>query len=43
MPTLTRDIDNVQIDITNIKEITNEFEGLKEQLYVTQGKVARLN
>ena len=40
--TLTADIHSIQSDITEIKEVTNESEALKEQLYSTQGRVARL-
>lgn len=42
MVNLTADILKVQGEIITIKEITNESEAIKEQLFVTQGKVARL-
>lgn len=29
-------------DINDIKDVTNETEGIKEQLYTSQGKIARL-
>ena len=42
MNTITADVQTIKLDITSIKEITNESEGIKEQLYTTQGKLTRL-
>lgn len=42
MATITGDVHTMKLDITSIKDVTNESEGIKEQLYSTQGKVARL-
>ena len=42
MAALTRDVNSIKSDITSIKDVTNESEGMKEQLYSTQGKVTRL-
>ena len=42
MAALTGDVQTIKLDITSIKDVTNESEGIKEQLYSTQGKVARL-
>ena len=42
MSTVVVDITGIKNDITNIKDVTNESDGLKEQLYATQGKVVSL-
>ena len=42
MNIITDDIHDIKKDILDIKEVTNESEGLKEQLYSTQGKIIRL-
>lgn len=42
MSTVNGNIDSIQKDISHIKIVTDESQGIKEQLYSTQGKVARL-
>lgn len=42
METITNNIYAIKTDIPHIKDVTNEFEAIKEQLYSPQGKVARL-
>lgn len=42
MATMQNDVHEIKNDITHIKDVTNESEAIKEQLYSTQGKVARL-
>lgn len=42
MTGVTGDIVKIKEDIETIKDVTNESEGLKEQLYSTQGRVVRL-
>lgn len=42
MTEVSVDINKIKSEITSIKDITIESEGLKEQLYSTQGKVAKL-
>lgn len=40
--TANDDIHRIKLDIDSIKNVTDENEGVKEQLYATQGKVTRL-
>ena len=42
METITHDIHLIKQDITGMKEVTNEAEGVKEQLHSTQGKLDRM-
>lgn len=42
MESITNDIQIIKGDITKIKVVTNEAVGIKEQLYSTMGKMARL-
>lgn len=42
MTTMNTDVQEIKRDILAIKDITNESDGMKEQLYATQGKLSRL-
>ena len=42
MTSVTSDIRTIKRDIETIKDVTNESEGIKEQLYTTQGRVSRV-
>lgn len=40
--TMSNDIHTIKDDMSQIKDVTNETDAIKQQLYSTQGKVARL-